>query len=510
MPDQDKKEEIEGMNTVAAFTDHEIDKYSLLEKVLEHSSFFKVLDQAWEKSTKEKSGFKIAVKPNISMMLRRSDVGTYTDPLLVIHLLRLLLQRGYSSLAVVESRNLYGNWFENRSVAQVAARAGYLDEETINSYQDGKNYFIRVRGSGVDEKVPLIDLTLDATSCDLGEPVGEIKVGMAWVKADFRINFAKMKTHFYSDYTLAIKNIYGCLPEQDKVREYHCMRVVGLWTALLIRAFPVHFSIVDAYSSADGWLGVKMKAICKKPHTIIAGADITAVDHFGAGLMGVKPEKSIMYSALSDLMPLKPYQVKGNASRPNPWRNSPHIFALFSRLIESNANTMDFAGSLATGGYDKCFPHARAARGILKKILYCLTIPVNLLSDIGVLKLRIREKLFMRKLKALKDRIPLISSSKEIISALTFLCPEDMERLAKAIEAGIGEPAFSGHYIFIEGREIPFPARLSTANMAAVEIIKHVKQKDIDPVRFAGELRTLKTLYHENFGRDNKYPYCYN
>ena len=39
---------------------------------------------------------------------------------------------------------------------------------------------------------------------------------------DFRVSFAKNKTHSYALYTLAIKNIYGALPKEFKLKAYHC------------------------------------------------------------------------------------------------------------------------------------------------------------------------------------------------------------------------------------------------------------------------------------------------
>jgi len=498
------------VSIVAAFTDHQLDKYSLLEKVLESARFFEILEQAWSNSGKEKKDFKIALKASISMMLRRNDVGIYTDPFLVIHLLRLILKRGYQNLAVVESRNLYGNWFQNRAVIQIAARAGYFEESIIKSGEEEKSRNILVKGDGVNARVPLIDLSLDTVLHNFGDPVGQILVGKTWTEADFRINLAKMKTHFYSCYTLAIKNIYGCLPIQDKVRAYHCQRKVGPWTAQLIKSFPVHFSIVDGYSSADGWLGVKIKAIAVKSHTIIAGADILAVDHYGAGILRVKPERSVLYTSLAKLVPFKNYQVAGNAVSPKPWRNSPYFFTLFCRLIEANSNIMDFSGALATGGYDPCFPHARTNRGILKKFLYYLTVPANFLSDLGVARLRIREGRFQRTFKKQAEKIPLLAGSDFILSRLTLLSAKDLEILTEILDQGLGpEITFSGHYLFLKNREIPFPSRLTTANLAAVEILKEIQARKLDSRAFSDELRKLPKLFPSFYAPDNPYPYCY-
>jgi len=497
-------------NIVAAVTDHNTDKYSLLEKVLELSRFFEILDERRENSGKPKKDFKIVIKPNISMMLRRSDVGTYTDPFLVIHLLRLLLKRGYENLSVVESQNLYGNWFENRGVLQVAARAGYFEETKLPSFQNQTRADIWVKGGGIEAKVPLIDMTFEAVPCDFGGQAGKVLVGKAWIEADFRINFAKLKSHFYSCYTLAIKNIYGCLPLQDKVREYHCRHVVGPWTAHLIKTFPVHFSIGDGYSSADGWLGVKIKAIGIKPHTIIAGADIMAVDDFGAKLIKIDPEKSIMFSELKRLIPLRPYQVAGNASWPQPWRNSPYFIARFCILLESSASLMDYTGSLATGGYDPCFPHKKASKGLIKRLLYYLTVPVNFLSDLGIAKLRIREKFFARKLKKYKEKLPVIASSDFLLSRLAFLGVEELEKLASFLKKGLeGQPSLSGHYIVCNNREFVFPSRLTTANLAVKDILVQIQNQRLDVKALVNELEIIEKLYPSLFGGDNKYSYCY-
>lgn len=497
-------------NIVAAVTDREGDKYSLLENALEQARFFDVLEKAWRESGKARHEFRIAIKPNLSMLLRRSDVGTYTDPFLVTHLVRLLLKKGYSRLAVVESQNLYGNWFGNRSVIQVAARAGYLDESIIESYQNENERYMRVMGGDVDTLVPLVDLSRNTVLHDFGEPVGKVELGRAWIEADFRINFAKMKTHFYSYYSLAIKNVYGCLPKQDKVRSYHCKRVVGPWTALLIKRFPVHFSIVDGYTSADGWFGVKMKAICKKTYTIIAGADIMAVDHCGAGLIGVAPRKSTMYRNLQKLIPPEPYKMVGNAEPFRGWRNSPGLMAQVCRLIESYAHIMDFFGSIATGGHDECFPVTLYEGKFFRKILYYLFLPINILLDAGLIRLRLREMFFLRTLKKYKQWLPLITDTDFVLTRLMFLGKSEIEKLIALLEQDdISNMRCSGHYMIGSGCEIPLPLPLSTSNIAMAEILSHVHKNNMDKNKLAEEFRTLPNLCPDLFNSKLGYPYCY-
>ncbi len=454
-------------NIVVANTDHEQSPYQLLEQTLNEANFLQSVENACQASGKNKADFLIVIKPNISMMLRRADIGTYTDTFMVIHLLRLLLTAGYTRLTVVESGNLYGNWFKNRSVVQVAARAGYFEESVIEEYQGEASWDIHVRGSGVDAKVPLMDLELDTISHDFGD--GAAPIGRVWAEADFRIGISGLKSHFYSYYTAAIKNIYGCLPEQDKVTAYHCKRKVGPWTARLIADFPVHYSIVTAYSAADGWMGVKMKAIFVKPHTVVAGADIQAVDSVCAGLINLPPEKSIMYRCLAELNPPRPYQLKGNAQTPDPWRNVPTILPLFSWLIEANANLMDFGGSIATGGNDDCFPVKQSSRGFLKTPLYYASFPVSFFCDIGIVKLNFRRRQFQRGLLQTGAKTPFIMKHAYITERLELFSHDDLQVLADLAHRNPQDKTTcSGHYVFIDKQQIDFPGRFFVAILAAV------------------------------------------
>lgn len=497
-------------NVVVALTDHELDKYALLEKTLQAAGFFELLQDHWEKSGKAKSEFRIVLKPNLTMLLRRADVATYTDPFLVIHLLRLLLQKGYPNLTVVETQNLYGNWFQNRGVLMIAARAGYLEETKFEEFRDQKSAEILVKGGGVNARVPLIDMTLDQTPHDLGPPIGTVPLGRPWLEADFRINFPKLKTHFYAYYTLAIKNIYGCLPAQDKVTEYHCRKAVGKWTAEMIREFPVHFTIVDGFSAADGWMGVKMKAVARKPHTMIAGTDVLAIDHFGASLMGLRPEQSVLYRHLAKLIPPQPYRVVGNYEKLKPWRNPPGLIVAGSVALEANAAIMISFGYLATGGSDRHFPSKPLTRGAMKILLYLLSTPVAFFSDIGLFRLSLRKRKFYQALREMREQFPLLSSSSRLRSLAAFLSPADLAALADILRLAPREAVtFSGHYLFVDGREVPFPSRLSTAALAATALVNYAVKNPDRREPLVRELTALREWHEENLGPDQKYSFCY-
>ncbi|HEY9246038.1 MAG TPA: DUF362 domain-containing protein, partial [Candidatus Methanoperedens sp.] len=222
--------------------DDDSDQLALLEQVIDEAGFWTALEKRFVESGKSKNDFLIAVKPNLMMFYSREDMSVITDPALVEHLINKIAEKGYTNIALVESQNVFGNWFQNRDVGNVAKVAGY----NIKS----PNYRI-------------IDLTMDVTSHiyedfpDHESPLGTYLVGKTWRDADFRISFAKNKTHISCYYTLTIKNIYGVTPEQNKFREYHKDREIDEVTIEMIKEFPVHFGIVDGICSADGILGLK-------------------------------------------------------------------------------------------------------------------------------------------------------------------------------------------------------------------------------------------------------------
>jgi uncharacterized protein (DUF362 family) len=251
---------------VTAVAVRDPDKFKALDRVLEETAFFLKLDGARQESGKKKEDFFIVVKPNFMFMYNTQDRSTYTDPQLVEYLLDRIYERGYRNLAVAEARSTYGIFFTNREVKTVGRHIGLTE----------KNY-------------RLIDLSEDLKDYQYSGKLGNHYVNREWKQADFRIAFAKNKTHSYARYTLCLKVIYGALPEENKFLEYHHKRDIYSTTIEFIRHFPIHFSLIDAHISADGPFGIFAD---KKPNvteTIIGSEDIVAADWIGAAKMGLDP-----------------------------------------------------------------------------------------------------------------------------------------------------------------------------------------------------------------------------
>jgi uncharacterized protein (DUF362 family) len=242
------------------------DKFKTLDDALEATGFFGKLEAARAESGKGPEAFAIIVKPNFMFMYSTKDPSTYTGPQLVEHLMDRMHERGYRNLACAEARSTYGTFFTNREVKTVARHIGLTE----------KNYH-------------LIDLSEDLEEYSFSGRLGRHYVNREWRNADFRIAFAKNKTHSYAFYTLTIKDIYGALPMEDKFLEYHHNRDIFSTTIEFIKHFPIHFAIIDAYISADGPFGIFADKSPNHTDTIIASEDIVATDWIGSAKMGLDP-----------------------------------------------------------------------------------------------------------------------------------------------------------------------------------------------------------------------------
>jgi uncharacterized protein (DUF362 family) len=247
---------------------HDSDKFRALDEVLEKTNFSRVLEDALTDSGKPKEEFAIVIKVNLMFAYSKEDPTTFTDPELVEHLVDCLRRNGYTHVSVADARSTYGVFFTRREVRTVARYFGYRFEEKGYSFHD---------------------LSEDPAPYKFGPPLGHHFVSPHWRDADFRISFAKNKTHSYAVYTICLKNIYGALPMEDKFKEYHVKRDITTATMDFLDAFPVHFGLIDAFVSADGPFGIFADRTPNKTQTVIGGEDLIAVDWIGASKMGLNP-----------------------------------------------------------------------------------------------------------------------------------------------------------------------------------------------------------------------------
>jgi uncharacterized protein (DUF362 family) len=279
------------------------DKFLLLEQVAEKSGFWDHLDRAFQDSGKSKDGFLIAIKPNLMILMSADVPEVATEPALVEHLIRLLQDRGFTNLKVVESQNTMGNWVRNRSVANVARVAGYT-------------------GDGYD----IVDLTLEKvrhTYRVRGLPGWNNWVGRTWRDADYRIDFAKFKTQLDNYFTLCLKNEFGTLPLANKYWHYHTRIPYWACTLYTLANFPVDFGFVDAYRASDGTVGFAVQYDPKLLKMMLASRDIIALDLVGARLMGIDPWEAPLPRFVMQHLGEPDYTVVGDDTTLQDWENVP-------------------------------------------------------------------------------------------------------------------------------------------------------------------------------------------
>ena len=339
--------------TVAAIRDEQ-SKFNALDRVLDETRFDALLEENLAASGKGKAEFSIVIKPNFMFAYNKRDRTTFTDPELVEHLVKRLRSNGFENTAIVEAQSTYGEFFDKRGVREMAEYLGFA-------------------GTGHE----VVDMTEDALEKEhLGPHLGLHPVSRRWKHADFRISFAKNKTHAYSYYTLTLKNIYGALPLANKFKEYHCERDIYHTTMEYLRAFPVHFGLVDAYLSADGPFGIFADTRPNETYTIIGGADLVAVDWVGASKMGIDPMISPYMQLAVEAFGKPEIRLVGDGNPYRPWLNVPVALTLFTH---KGVDASYFFGNLfysASAEMDEAhFSHKSTAPHI--RLLRKLTVPLR-------------------------------------------------------------------------------------------------------------------------------------
>ena len=339
--------------TVASIRDE--DKFAALDRVLAETGFDGILETRRKDSGKAREDFSIVIKPSFMFAYDKRDRSTYTDPELVHHLVKRLRGMGFTHLNVVEAQSTYGEYFDKRSVREVADYLGY----------DGK--------AGYE----VVDMTLDADEAqDLGPHLGHHPVSRSWREADFRISFAKNKTHAYAYYTLTLKNIYGALPLANKFKEYHCGRGIYETTIEYLTAFPVEYGLVDAYLSADGPFGIFADPAPNETDTIIGGTDLVAVDWVAASKMGIDPMISPYMKLAVEAFGKPEIRLVGDPNPYRPWLNVPVALTLFTNKgVDANHYFGNLMYSAAAQMDETHFKHKN--RALYMRLLRRMTVPLR-------------------------------------------------------------------------------------------------------------------------------------
>src|SRR5439155_518750 len=252
------------------------DKLLLFHRLLDAAGLRRRLEECARAGGKPIGELRIAIKPSFMLGYHRKDRSCLTDPALVRELARYLRAAGAGDVAVVESPNIYDQFYRHRSVPEVAR---YFDIPA-------------------PEFRP-VDLGDDQVPHAYGRGMAQYSVGRTWRDADFRISFAKLRSHPVEHVHLSIANTEGLgmrcdhflFAERQAQRESAVMTLLG--------DFPPHFALIEGYDLApDGILGAMGSPRPKAPRRLYAGADALAVDVVAARHLGLRdPRQSSMLRA---------------------------------------------------------------------------------------------------------------------------------------------------------------------------------------------------------------------
>jgi uncharacterized protein (DUF362 family) len=248
------------------------DPQRALEEVLERAGLWSALERA---QAQHGASLRVLIKPDLDHVDAAATTGT--DPKLVEQLIDLLAAHGHEDVRVAGAPGEWTGVLANRDVLSVADLVGY--------------HFVTPAGRPYE----IIDLAADgagdADSSVGGDPTGRWHIPAAWREAEFRILFAKNKTHAAQRFSLGLHQLLELVAGQEDA--------AGPSTELaeiLPRRSPPEFAIIDAWQSSHGVNGSGVP--CPIPtRTFIAGEDLLATDAVAAMKMGLDPFASPLLAA---------------------------------------------------------------------------------------------------------------------------------------------------------------------------------------------------------------------
>jgi uncharacterized protein (DUF362 family) len=264
-------------------------------------------------------GAMVSFKPNL-VVAKAPSSGAVTHPELIEGLVSYLREKGFSKFEIIE-----GSWVGD-STPRAFEAAGY----SALSARLG---------------IPLVDLQRDSwKQYDAG---GGLKIALCdrATAARFLVNLPVLKGHCQTTVTCALKNLKGCIPDDEKSR-FHSL---GLHEpiARLNCVLKAGFILVDAVCGdldfEEGGNPVPM-------NRLIAGRDPVLIDAYACRLMGHATE-DVPYIGLAqeygvgsaDLSTARIMELGDTASAPAVPPRSGRLKALAGRTEESEACSACYA-----------------------------------------------------------------------------------------------------------------------------------------------------------------------
>jgi uncharacterized protein (DUF362 family) len=307
-----------------------INAFGLLEQCLERAGFWQHIKTALVRSRVRRDRFRIIIKPDLDFFAPGVPGGT--DPALVEHVIDLLHDRELPNVVVGDGRNVADTWLYNRDPLVVPELIGYR--------------FVTQKGRPYE----LVSLQDDVSSAREDGPDTVGAINRHWAAANYRINFAKLKTHEEFFFALCIHNLVGLITRSDQKDRWPPTNPADASLGIL-RTAPPHFNIIDAFRGCHGGAGHRAFSVMET-RTFIASADALLADWAGAAKMGLDPYASpINNRALRQIGLPASHELDGDLAPYPLWRNVHPLVASsaryrsrsveFGRIVEPWFQTVD-------------------------------------------------------------------------------------------------------------------------------------------------------------------------
>ncbi|MHB8173429.1 MAG: DUF362 domain-containing protein [Nitrospirota bacterium] len=237
-------------------------------------------------------GARVLIKPNM-LAAKSPDKAVTTHPEVVRAVVRLVKEAG--GIPTIGDSGAIGSFKKIASVTGIAEVAR-------------------------EEGAALLELS-EAAAVEGSGTFRHFEISREVLGADAVINLPKAKTHGQMLLTLAVKNLFGCIPGRRKV-QWHLNAGVdkGAFAAMLVELHGLvrpRLSIVDAVVSMDG--NGPGSGRPRETGFIMAGEDSFAVDYMLCRFLGVEPFRLPTLKAAREkgLLPEKPeIELLGDFEKP--------------------------------------------------------------------------------------------------------------------------------------------------------------------------------------------------
>ncbi|TZE81352.1 DUF362 domain-containing protein [Calorimonas adulescens] len=196
----------------------------------------------------------IALKPNL-VVAKSPETGATTDIGMIMGIIEFLKDYGFNDISIME-----GSWVGD-STARAYRLLGYEDIS--------KRYGVK-----------LYDLKKDSYKVYDVDNMS-IKVCDKPMSADYLINLPVLKAHCQTRLTCALKNLKGCIPDEEK-RRFHTLgihRPVAYLNKILRPSLHIVDGIIGDLTFEEGGTPVNM-------NRIIMGYDPVLIDTYAAQIIG--------------------------------------------------------------------------------------------------------------------------------------------------------------------------------------------------------------------------------